>query len=154
MTRFWTQVNRTDPDGCWPFLGYIASHGYGQFSFSKYRVRAHRFAWVMSRGDVPEGHDVCHACDNPRCVNPSHLFTAPHVENLRDSIRKGRKRAWGLQKLNAAQVYQIRARAATGERHKDIAADFGIARHSVGQIANRKYWKHLPDAPAVVHQVS
>lgn len=147
LTRFWARVNRADPDGCWPFLGYVAPHGYGQFAFDRYRIRAHRFAWVMSRGEIPEGQDVCHRCDNPRCVNPSHLYLDTHHGNLLDSVRKGRKNCFGRQKLNADQVYLIRARAAQGERHKDIAGDFGIARHTVGQIANRKFWKHLPDVP-------
>jgi len=107
------------------------------------RIMAHRFAWLASRGDIPAGQEVCHRCDNPACVNPDHLFLGSHRDNLLDSIRKGRKRAWGKQKLDAVQVEAIRTRAEAGTRHQDIASVFGIARHTVGQIVAGKTWAHL-----------
>jgi hypothetical protein len=143
FARFWSLVKRGNADECWPFIGHIASHGYGVFSVGRQRYRAHRFAWLASRGDLVSGLDVCHRCDTPACVNPSHLFIDTHCENLRDSIRKGRKRAWGKQKLDAAQVKEIRTRAAAGEPQRQIAQGFGIARNTVSQIVNFKTWAHL-----------
>ena len=143
LARFWALVNRSEAKGCWPFTGYVASHGYGQFSYGDVRVRAHRFSWLMSRGPIPEGYNVCHHCDNPRCVNPNHLFLGLQRDNMHDAVRKGRKRAWGLQKLNADQVREIRALCAAGALQRDVAARFGIARNTVSGIVNRKSWAHL-----------
>jgi DNA-binding XRE family transcriptional regulator len=128
--------------------GPTNNRGYGLFTVKpgRQRVRAHRLAWLISRGDIPKGLDVCHRCDNTLCVNPAHLFVATHRENLHDAIRKGRKRAWGLQKLNAGQVETIRARCAAGEFQRAVAADFGVARNTVSQIVNGKTWAHLPVA--------
>jgi hypothetical protein len=106
---------------------------------------AHRFAWLASRGDIPAGMEVCHRCDVTRCVNPDHLFLGTQRDNHLDSVRKGRKRAWGRQRLNAGQVTEIRERIAAGERHVAIAADYGIARNTVSQIATGKVWAHLSD---------
>jgi hypothetical protein len=109
---------------------------------------AHRFSWWASRGAIPEGMEVCHRCDNTVCVNPDHLFLGTRRENHLDSVRKGRKRAWGLQKLNELQVRQIRARAANGELQYRLAREFGIARNTVSGIVNRKSWAHLDDSEA------
>jgi hypothetical protein len=144
-TRFWAKVQRPYPQGCWLYRGGGNGRGYGLFYLrGRQRVMAHRFAWELTHGDIPDGQEVCHRCDTPRCVNPGHMFLGSHHDNLLDAVRKGRKRVWGLQKLNAEQVLQIRARAEAGELHRLIAADFGIARHSVGQILNRRTWGHLP----------
>jgi hypothetical protein len=143
FTRFWSHVNRRSGSACWQWTGTGNGRGYGTFPIGSRRIMAHRFAWLASRGDIPEGQDVCHRCDNPGCVNPDHLFLGTHRENLLDSVRKGRKRAWGQQKLNAEQVIEIRQRCAAGERQRDVAMTLGIARNTVSQIVTRKTWAHL-----------
>lgn len=154
LARFWSRVNREKAKGCWPFTGYIATHGYGHFQFTEdgihYRERAHRFVWFIRHGDIPAGMEICHRCDNPACVNPDHLFLGTHQQNCLDSIHKGRKRTWGLQKLNAEQVRAIRRRVVQGELQRVIASDFGIAHNTVSQIANRQTWAHLSDSDDVV----
>lgn len=149
FAQFWSRVHRTTAKACWPFQGSIYSHGYGVFHFSlpfigRTRVRAHRFAWLASRGPIPAGQDVCHRCDVPHCVNPDHLFIGSHAENLRDAIHKGRKRTWGKQKLNAEQVQEIRALCAGGLSQRDAGARFGVAKNTVSQIITGKTWSHLP----------
>jgi HNH endonuclease len=110
------------------------------------RVRAHVFAWEQANGrTVPAGKVVMHSCDNPRCVNPAHLSVGTQRDNILDSVRKGRYNCFGIQKLNASQVQQIRALAARGLRQKDIAARFSIARNTVSGIVNRKSWNHLDE---------
>lgn len=143
IARFWRFVQRGSDEACWPFQGYIANHGYGQFGIRKAKLRAHRIAWLLTYGDIPDGVKVCHACDNPPCCNPVHLRLDSQAGNIHESVRKGRKHAWGLQKLVAAQVIEIRAQAKAGHLHKDIALAFGISRNHVSTVVHRRAWAHL-----------
>lgn len=73
------------------------SSGYGDFSYGHkkgpyhFRTGAHRFAWMFKNGrEVPLGMDVCHRCDNKKCVNPKHLFVGSRSDNMQDAKKKGR----------------------------------------------------------------
>jgi hypothetical protein len=149
FARFWANVQRTDAKACWLWTGHVSDRGYGIFwvplgaHAHSQRVRANRFAWLASRGDIPCGMEVCYRCDVPACVNPDHLFLGTRRDNHLDAVRKGRKQAWGRQKLNAAQVVEIRARVAAGELQRVIGADYGVSRNTVSQIASGKTWAHL-----------
>lgn len=90
--RFWMLVLiQEDEDSCWPWIGTVNGGGYGYFKIRPYgNVAAHRFAYELERGIIPDGLEICHRCDNPPCVRPSHLFAATHADNLTDSRNKGR----------------------------------------------------------------
>lgn len=81
-----------DPDGCWWWTANSDARGYGFLSTTHGAApqRAHRAAWELANGPIPDGMDVCHHCDNPSCVRPSHLFLGTARDNLRDASAKGR----------------------------------------------------------------
>lgn len=92
--RFWSKVEKSD--GCWRWTSTL-QRGYGQIALCRQgakrqtRVWAHRVAWELTHGrPVPAGLVICHRCDNPRCVNPDHLFLGTQQDNVRDAIQKGR----------------------------------------------------------------
>lgn len=80
------------PNGCIEFVGHRSRHGYGRINRDGGRdiARAHRLAWELTHGPIPDGMCVCHSCDNPPCCNPDHLFLGTQRANVRDMVLKGR----------------------------------------------------------------
>jgi hypothetical protein len=90
--RFWEKTRFT-PSGCWEWQATIQKNGYGHFMRSKRKpIMAHRMAYELAYGSIPEGLHVLHRCDNRRCVRPDHLWVGTHSDNMRDMHAKGRGR--------------------------------------------------------------
>ncbi len=88
---FWDNVAKTDT--CWLWRGPFNDYGYGTVCArvgDKRNHRAHRVAWELACGPIPSGLWVLHTCDNPPCVNPSHLFLGDRAANMQDCAKKGR----------------------------------------------------------------
>jgi len=109
----------------------------------KTMMKAHRIAYELAYGAIPDGVLVCHRCDVPACVNPSHLFIGTHVENMSDCVAKGRTakgEKHGLSKLTEKEVIEIRSCSGS---QRMIAKQFGVSQTLVGYIRRREYWKHV-----------
>src|SRR5690242_13637610 len=104
LQRFWSRVTKTDT--CWLWTGFITKDGYGRFRGNDGRkTLAHRYSWELHVGPIPDGRVlVLHTCDNPPCVNPSHLFLGDDAANCFDRDTK-----WRLDhKLTEFEIHQIR----------------------------------------------
>lgn len=127
------------PSGCIEWTGSLTSTGYGQVHDGTRLIKAHRAAWIMEHGPIPDGMFVCHACDNPPCVNVSHLFLGTPKDNAMDMARKGRAPI-SRAKVDARAASEIREAFAGGEMQKSIAARYGISQPQVSAIVNNKHW--------------
>ncbi len=164
-------------DGCWEWPGTRRADGYAYGhlrSGPRGAVRqlgAHRVAWAIAHGPIPDGLDVLHRCDNPPCVKTEpderfpdgHLFLGTQGDNNRDRDAKGRQRSLrgdehpqrldpskvlrgersGNAKITETDVRDIRSRRAAGERLTSIAAAYGITMGQVSAIATRRNWAHV-----------
>jgi hypothetical protein len=125
--------------GCWCWIGSKNNKGYGYPNFIDGHRSAHRLSFEIFVRWIPKGKHVLHRCDNPKCVNPFHLFLGTNAENQADAARKNRK----FHKLTLGQVKEIRALALEGVRQKTIATTFGINRNNVSRIISRERRAHV-----------
>jgi hypothetical protein len=149
-SRFWDKVEKTD--GCWEWTASRDRYGYGDFRYGPERgckrVRAHRFAYEIHNGSIPDGLHVLHRCDNPPCVNPDHLFVGSNADNMADKTTKGRATGAApgpehhLTHLTDDDVENIRA-LRPGHTLKFIGDLFGMTPSNVSHIVNRKTWRHI-----------
>jgi hypothetical protein len=136
--RFWSRVDKSG--ACWLWTLSRHDFGYGQVVVKRRPRGAHRVAWELMNGPIPEGMSVLHRCDNPPCCNPAHLFLGTDADNAFDKVRKGRAPI----KLTPAQVLEIRAKhAAGGTNYCALAREYGVTDPMVRLIVLRKAWKHL-----------
>ena len=138
----------TKSEGCWEWNAYKNSDGYGVIWIIERVQKAHRVAYQLYVGEIPEGMCVCHRCDNPSCVNPEHLFLGTNADNVRDRDNKGRDanrcgEKNGRAKLTEAQVVEIRERMGGGERGVDLARQFGVTRDEILKIFRRISWASI-----------
>jgi hypothetical protein len=152
MSMEWlmSRVVITDNE-CWEWQGAKDPKGYGFVKRDKRNLKAHRYAYELANGPIPDGLMVCHTCDNPSCCNPSHLWLGTNRDNILDAVRKGRHRSnvpsgerHPLSKLTDEHVREIRAAYGTqAYSHTAFAKRFGVDPSTIGRVARGAQWKHV-----------
>lgn len=151
--RFWGTAKIAKPNECWNWTGTLFKRGgYARFSITEngknIRLRANRVAYYFVTKKHPGRFFVCHSCDNPKCINPSHMFLGTHKINQLDKVSKGRTPK-GNQHSNRVLteeiVKEMRHRCLVrGETRAAVADDLGFNRSTVVYAVLGINWKHVP----------
>jgi HNH endonuclease len=163
LFRFEAKFKKGSPMDCWIWnAGKFSNFGYGSFRLFGRSQYAHRVAFLINKGVIPDGLEVMHSCDNPACVNHFHLSLGTHAENMRDASIKNRlhggdKSKWiaenpgfcagsrnGSSKLNEAQASEIKSLLLKGKLTQgQIGMIFGVSNHTICRINKGKNWTHV-----------
>ena len=141
--RFWSKVDKTsNPNGCWEWVGGLFSSGYGKFKVFGKSVRAHRFSYELTKGIIPKGMLVCHHCDNPKCINPQHLFLGTNSDNTLDMHQKGRAKDQYGEKNKTAKlsIDSVRIIRESNKTQTELGKEFGVSRRCINKIINCLTW--------------
>jgi len=135
---FWMYADPGEGDECWEWDGARIGLGYGRLKIHGDVYLAHRLSYRIANGPIE--NQINHRCDNPPCVNPSHLYDGTRQENRSDASEAG---SWdhltgsnsNNSKLTERQVVEIRRRCAGGESHTSVASDYPVCRSAVSMVA-------------------
>lgn len=136
--RFWPKVEIKKQDDCWLWKAGHNKNGYGIFNYTGVRPGviklAHRVAWELTQGPIPEGLDVLHRCDNPPCVNSAHLFLGTQLDNVRDMYAKHRQNNVGKRKLTLEQIREIKKALLNGKRPFELAPIYIVSQQYISTL--------------------
>lgn len=145
--RFWDKASIGKPKDCWIWRGAKFGNGYGAIQVDGTPELAHRVAWLLTRGEIPEGLCVLHECDNPICINPEHLFLGTQLDNIADRTNKGRSASGsrnGNAKLSDADVQLIHTLYKPRDfSQRKLARIFGVNQSTIRRILVGETWRHL-----------
>jgi hypothetical protein len=135
----------TLPSGCIVKVGTKEGDGYAQLQIDGQIQLAHRVAFELEHGTIPDGVDCLHRCDNPPCFNEAHLFLGTQLDNTRDMISKGRQiilrgDAAPWSKLTADDVRSIRS---STETNVALAAKFNVSPTCISKARTGATWATL-----------
>lgn len=147
--------------GCWEWQGSKRC-GYGRTIIgsrkdgSRKSISAHRLSYQIYVGEIPEGYEICHKCDNPSCINPNHLFAGTRQDNIDDRERKHRNvvkigEEQPRAKLTKKDVKNARyERAFKGVSFNALASKYGVSKTTIQNAINGVTWKcveYMPEPP-------
>lgn len=153
VIRFWSKVEITKGHWLWTaslrrglVSGSKSYNSHGGFRYHRKIEYAHRIAWEITAGKIPENMSVCHRCDIPICVRPSHLFIGSSKDNIRDMLEKNRQARGanvGTSKLIDNDIMAIKQLFDLGTRYNDLARKFGVSHRQIRRIIIGENWAHL-----------
>lgn len=145
IARFWSLLDKeSDPNGCWLWTKAKRRRGYGQFKVKGKSLLAHRIAWELTYGPIPDGLRTCHHCDQPSCANPEHLWLGTDAENIADRDAKGRANPLSGEqnaqaKLSSSEVKEIRSLYKPGSvKQKDLGEIYKVSNSQISLIVRGK----------------
>lgn len=156
--RLMSKVIINPVSGCWEWQG-SKRRGYGHTIVgsrkdgTRHSERAHRLAYLTWVGEIPDGYEVCHKCDNPCCINPKHLFVGTRAENVADREQKGRNvvkvgEEQPRSKLTKKAVKDARwEHAYKGTSFQKLADKYGVSKKTIQNAINGVTWKCVPYMP-------
>lgn len=126
--------------GCWEWSRSKNNKGYGQFHYKGKDWLVHRLSFTLHEGEIPNGLFVCHKCDNPKCLNPDHLFLGTMADNMADMAKKLR---CGTVRLTVAQVREIKRLNNSGLGPVKISRLLNVPSSTVNGVTAGHHWKHI-----------
>ena len=145
ISRFLSHVGKGNSDECWEWTAGRNALGYGNCWFHGRHQMAHRVAWIVANGDIPDGLLSLHKCDNPPCCNPAHLFLGTSQDNADDRDQKGRLNHSSGEKHNMAKLTWEKVRLIRSERSNisvsKTAREFGVCRTVISRVLSGMNWK-------------
>lgn len=145
--RLFSFINMNS-NGCWDWIGAKNKKGYGCLSYKNKTTIAHRLSYLLFIGEIPKDLHVLHRCDNPKCINPNHLFLGTDLDNSNDKISKGRfvcsyGKDNGNSKLTDEQVVDIKIKIKKGLSFASISRTYEVSETTIAYIAKNKSWRHI-----------
>ena len=137
MDKLLRRLTPGKPEDCWEWQGSTNAKGYGFITATEINEQlAHRVAYRLWVGDIPEGLCVLHKCDNRKCCNPSHFFLGDNADNTRDMVNKRRQR----HKLSEDDVREIRDR---NNSLKFLCEKFSITNSMISLVRRKKVYTYV-----------
>jgi len=151
-------MKRSKTRTCRIWQGATNEKGYGVLSVDGKTWKAHRYAWTLYRGPIPDGMCVLHKCDVRSCVRVRHLFLGTRADNNADMHAKGRGKSGPSSKeqtsyergenhhnakLTEEGVRYIRSAVEGGKPMSEVARELGFGVPHISKIVNRQAWKHV-----------
>jgi hypothetical protein len=140
--NFWHRVRIGTESECWPWCNAKDEKGYGTLYIGEKHKFAHRYAYEVTYGAIPDGMKVLHTCNLLCCCNPSHLFLGDWAESGKNRIRRGRqKNAWGDKSPNHVLTEEkaIALFKDTGT-YAELGRKYGCDEVTAARVKKRQSW--------------
>lgn len=144
--KFWQKIDRTGE--CWIWKRGRFKSGYGKVGYGCKQLRSHRIAFALSNGNIPDGLNVLHTCDNPPCCNPAHLWLGTDKDNAADCTAKNRRNPLmgsdnPVSKLSESVVLKMRKYHTNDTSYAELGRRFGVSRDAARKAVIGITWKHV-----------
>lgn len=145
--KFWSFVDKKDTNNCWEWKGILYKQGYGRFyHHSTSERKAHRISFIIHFGEILKEVVICHRCNNRKCVNPNHLYSGTHMDNMKDlqnsNILKGENNP--ASKLTEDIILKIRNEYKSKKISMySMANKYDVSQTLISKIICGYVWKHV-----------